>query len=287
MKPPIVDYVKPETVEEVLDLLALHGDLAKVLAGGQSLVPLLNMRFAFPTLLVDINGLETLSGIRASDDMAILGAITRQSDAENSDLVRTSVPLLSSALHHVGHYVTRNRGTVGGSIVHADPRAELPVVMSALAGQAVVASNSGRRIIDAADLFVTYYTNSMEDDELLLETRWPLAKQGEGFAFEEFALRHGDFAVVMVACRLRIDGGVVGEASIAVGSVADKPVLLLDVANSIVGQPVTEEAAIQAGHVASDLVDPSADLHASAEYRRHLVGLLTKRAILSAWDSAS
>ena len=286
MKPPVVDYVCPSSIAEVVDLLAEHGDEAKVLAGGQSLMPLLNMRFAFPTVLIDINRIEETAGIEPRDDGPVIGATVRQGDAERSPTVRTSVPLLAEALPHIGHFVTRNRGTVGGSVVHADPRGEVPLVMAALGGQAVVVSRSGTRTIEAADLFLTHYTTSMADDELLVETRWPAPRGSWGYAFREFSQRHGDYALGMVACSVRREGGVVKEASVAVGAVGDRPVVLDEVAASLVGEPVTERAAVEAGLLAGSSVNPLSDLHASARYRRHLVGLLTERALLAAWERA-
>lgn len=283
MKPPIVDYARANSVAEAVDLLGQYGDESKVLAGGQSLMPMLNMRFAFPTMLIDINHIKETASVEVHDDVVVIGATVRQSGAQLSRLVQSHVPLLAQALPHVGHFVTRNRGTIGGSVVHADARGEVPLVLATLGGQAVVVSASGRRTIEAADLFLTHFTTSIADDELLVETRWPAPGRSWGYAFQEYSLRHGDYALGMVACSVHREGGVVQEASVALGAVADRPVVLKEVAASLVGKPLDEPAAAAAGKLVAETVNPSSDLHASDRYRRHLAGLLTQRALLAAW----
>ncbi len=283
MKPPVVDYARANSVAEAVDLLGQYGDESKVLAGGQSLIPMLNMRFAFPTMLIDINHIKETSSVEVHEDVVVIGATVRQSGAQLSREVQSHVPLLAQALPHVGHFVTRNRGTIGGSVVHADARGEVPLVLATLGGQVVVVSASGRRTIEAADLFVTHFTTSIADDELLVETRWPAPGRSWGYAFREFSLRHGDYALGMVACSVHREGGVVQEASVALGAVADRPVVLKEVAASLVGKPLDEPAAVAAGKLVAETVNPSSDLHASDRYRRHLAGLLTQRALLAAW----
>jgi carbon-monoxide dehydrogenase medium subunit/2-furoyl-CoA dehydrogenase FAD binding subunit len=283
VKPPVVDYARANSVAEAVDLLGQYGDESKVLAGGQSLIPMLNMRFAFPTMLIDINHIKETSSVEVHEDVVVIGATVRQSGAQLSREVQSHVPLLAQALPHVGHFVTRNRGTIGGSLVHADARGEVPLVLATLGGQVVVVSASGRRTIEAADLFVTHFTTSIADDELLVETRWPAPGRSWGYAFREFSLRHGDYALGMVACSVHREGGVVQEASVALGAVADRPVVLKEVAASLVGKPLDEPAAVAAGKLVAETVNPSSDLHASDRYRRHLAGLLTQRALLAAW----
>ena len=283
MKPPPVDYSRPDSVGEAVELLSNYGDEAKVLAGGQSLLPLLNMRFAYPTALIDINRIETLSSVEVQPTAVVVGATVRQGDAEASPIVRERVPLLAEALPHIGHFVTRNRGTIGGSVAHADSRGEVPLVLTALGGQAVVASTAGTRTIDASELFTTHFTTSIADDELLLETRWPSASDSWGYAFREFSLRHGDYAIGMVACAVRREQGVVRESTLAIGAVADRPIVLNKVSDSLVGKAIDEQSAAAAGRLTAELVDPSSDLHASDRYRRHIAGVLTQRALLAAW----
>jgi CO/xanthine dehydrogenase FAD-binding subunit len=261
MKPAPFEYVRAESVEHAVEVLREHGDDVKLLAGGQSLVPALNMRLARPRVLVDLNRVPGLDGVEAENGSVRIGALVRQAAAERSPLVREGCPPLAETLRYVGHAATRNRGTVGGSIAHADAAAELPVALVALRGGVV----TSRRTIPAEEFFVSHYTTALEPDEVVVATTWPQLRDGEGFAFEELALRHGDFALVTVAC-LAGDG----EARIAIGAVTDRPLLLeLDDPE---GAP--EEA--------SSAVDPAPNLHASPGYRRRLVSVLVERALARA-----
>jgi len=263
VKPPPFRYERPETVEEAGAVLAEHGDEAKVLAGGQSLVPVLNFRLLRPAVLVDVNhvaGLDAIEGER-------VGATVRQNDFGG-------VPLAEQALPFVGHFTTRNRGTVGGSIAHADASAELPLCLLVLGGS--VRTSKGRELA-ADDFFVSHFTTALEPDELLVETVWPA---GGSVAFEEFALRRGDFALSMCACSVAVEGGIVRGARVGVGSVVDRPTLLdlgLDGAEASAG------TAREAGARAAGLVDPPGSLHASAEYLRHLTGVVVERALARAF----
>ena len=286
MKPAPFEYACPASLDEALDLLAEHADEAKVLAGGQSLVPLLNMRFARPGLLVDVNRIPGLDGIAEENGAVRVGALVRQSAFGSSALVAGRLPLAAEAVPLVGHFVTRNRGTVGGSIAHADARAELPLALVALGGSAVAASRRDRRTIPAEELFVTHFTSSLEPDELLVETIWPAAGPGSGFAFEEFAQRSGDFALGMAACTLRVDADRVTEARIAVGATIDRPTLLEAAARLLPGSAVDEALAREAGAAAAAFVEPAGSLHASAAYQKHLTGLMVERAVLRAWRNA-
>lgn len=281
MKPAAFEYLRPDSVDEALAALAEHGDEAKILAGGQSLVPLLNMRLARPALVLDINHVSSLDNMVDGDGSCTrVGALVRQADAIGVH------PLLDLALPHVGHFVTRNRGTVAGSIAHADASAELPLALVALGGSVVAASSAGRRAIAADELFVTHFTTSLEPTELVVETVWPRPASGAGFGFEELALRAGDYALAMAACALRVDDGRAVDTRIAVGSVADRPSLVLEAAAEVDGREVTTEVARQAGDAAREAVDPAGGLHASAEYRRELTGLMVERAVATAWRDA-
>ena len=245
---------------------------------------MLNMRIARPTLLVDVNRVPGLDGIAAENGHIRVGATCRQRALERSPLARQRCPLLAACLPFVGHVATRNRGTVGGSIAHADAAAELPLALVALGGSVVAESRAGRRSIPAEELFVSYFTTALEPDELLVETLWPVAAAGAGCAFEELALRHGDYALSMAACALRVEGGVVAEARLAVGAVAARPTL---VEASLAGRAVDAEAARDAGEAARAAVAPSGHLHASADYLRHVTGVLAERAVLRAWEDAA
>ncbi len=284
MKPVPLEYRRVESVEEAVSALAEGGTEAKVLAGGQSFVPMLNMRIARPALLVDVNRVPGLDGIATENGHLRVGAMCRQRALERSALARERCPLLASCLPFVGHVATRNRGTVGGSIAHADAAAELPLALVALGGSAVAESPRGRRTIPADDLFVSYFTTALEPDELLVETVWPAARPGEGFAFEELALRHGDYALSMAACVLRVEGGVVAAARLVVGAVAARPTVV-DV--PLAGRAVDATAAQEAAEAARAAVAPSGHLHASADYLRHVTGVLAERAVLRAWEGAA
>ena len=286
MKPAPFDYARPGSLEEALDMLAENGDEAKVLAGGQSLVPLLNMRFARPGVLVDVNRIPGLDAIVEQDAAVRVGALVRQSAFGSSQAVASRLPLAAECVPLIGHFVTRNRGTVGGSIAHADARAELPLALVALGGSVVAASHRGRRTIAAEDFFVTHFTSALEPDELLVETVWPAASAGAGHAFEEFAQRGGDFALGMAACTLRVHATRVVEARIAVGAASDRPLLVEEAASLLRGEAVDERLAREAGDAASRAVDPADSLHASAAYQKHLAGLMVERAVLQAWRRA-
>jgi 2-furoyl-CoA dehydrogenase FAD binding subunit len=267
MKPAPFLYERPTTVEEAAALLREHGDDAKVLAGGQSLVPLLNLRLSRPAVLVDINRVEGLD----RRDGPVVGATVRQRGF-------SGVPLVSLALPFVGHLVTRNRGTVGGSIAHADASGELPLCLVALGG--TVRTSQGREL-QAEEFFVTHFTTLLEPDELLLETAWP---QGGAVGFAEFALRHGDFALAACACSLGLVDDTVTDARIAVGAVVERPTLLdLDLA----GAPTTLDTAREAGVRAATLVDPSGNQHATSAYLRALTGTVVEQALCQAFGRAA
>ena len=269
MKPAPFAYVRPETLEEALAVLAKNGDEAKVLAGGQSLVPALNMRLLRPALLVDVNRVPGLDSIEEVDGGVRIGATVRQAAMECSPLVRRTVPLAAEALPHVGHFVTRNRGTVGGTLAHADASGELPLVLTALGGTVVAASTRGRREIPADDFFLGPYTTALEPDELVVESVWPSAPNGTGFAFEELAQRAGDYALAMVAVCARGD-----ELRIVVGSVVDRPTLL-----EVDPESPGESAAAQ--------VEPWGSIHASPAYLKQLVRVLVDRAVARAREKTA
>ncbi len=280
MKPVAFEYVAAHSIEEAVEALARDED-AKPIAGGQSLVPALNMRLVRPTLLVDLNR-AGLDGIEENDVLRI-GATVRQATIESDP--RTH-PLLRQALPFVGHFVTRNRGTVGGSVAHADGSAEIPLCLAALGGTIVADGAGGQREIAPDAFFVTHYSTTLAPGELVVETTWPLPAEHEGTAFEELALRAGDYGLAMVAVVLRRIDGVAREVRVHVGAVTDRPTALTDAERSIDGAPVTTASAREAGALAAKAVDPAASIHASARYLRHLTGSLVERALLSAWERA-
>jgi 2-furoyl-CoA dehydrogenase FAD binding subunit len=280
VKPAPFRYLRPGSLDEALGALEESGGEAKVLAGGQSLVPMLNMRLARPELLVDLNRVPGLDGIEAADGSVRVGALVRQGTMEASPLVRARVSLAAQALPYVGHFVTRNRGTVGGSIAHADGSAELPLALVALGGTVV----TDRRDIAARDFFVTHYTTVLEPDEVVTATLWP--GHGEPAAFEELALRAGDYALSMAA---------VCGSTVAVGAVTSSPTVLSEVGELLAGAvPLQDpsnnvllgELAREAGALAARLVDPPGTVHAPAAYLKHLTGVLVERAVKRAWTSS-
>ena len=287
MKLPQFDYEAPETVADAAGLLAEHLDEATVLAGGQSLIPLLALRLARPAVLIDINGLQELSGISATDGWVTIGAMTREYMAEASDVVSDAVPLLAAALPLIGHEAIRSRGTIGGSLAHADPAAELPAVARALDAEFVVRSQSGERVIPAAEWFEGYLTTARHADELLVEIRFPAAKRGTGSSFQEVARRHGDFAIVGLAASLTLSDGTISDPRLAFAVMADVPVRATDAENLLVGERPSAELFDAAARRATDDLEPPADLHGTSAYRKKVAATLVRRALQTAADNAN
>jgi aerobic carbon-monoxide dehydrogenase medium subunit len=287
MKLPQVDYAAPATVAEAVGLLAQHGDEASVLAGGQSLIPLLALRLARPAVLIDINGLSELSGVSATDGLAAIGAMTREYEAEESAELADAVPLLTAALPLIGHEAIRSRGTIGGSLAHGDPAAELPAVALALDAELVVRGPAGERVVPAAEWFEGYLTTSRRPDELLVEVRFPTASApGQGVSFLEVARRHGDFAIVGLATSLTISAGAISDARLAFAGLADVPLRAPEAETLLVGEQPSAELFAEAAEVATSGIDPPGDLHGSPEYRRKVAATLVRRGLQAAADNA-
>jgi CO/xanthine dehydrogenase FAD-binding subunit len=286
MKLPPVDYKAPATIAEALELLAEHQDDASVLAGGQSLIPLLALRLARPELLIDINGVPELSGIAAAAGWLTIGATTREYVAEESRTVADAVPLLAAALPFIGHEAIRSRGTIGGSLAHGDPAAELPAVARALDAELVVRSTSGERIIPVADWFQGYLTTARNADELLVAVRFPAAKPWTGTSFLEVARRHGDFAIVGLATSLTLSGGAISDARLAFAGMSDVPVRASEAERMLVGEQPSAELFEDAARSATAGIDPPSDLHGSPEYRRKVAATLVRRGLRAAADRA-
>jgi 2-furoyl-CoA dehydrogenase FAD binding subunit len=286
MKPAAFDYFCPATIGETLELLTEYGDEGKMIAGGQSFVPILNMRMSEPEFLIDINGLKELEGIRVEDDVVKIGALTRQRLLEQTDAIKRHVPLLSEATGFIGHMQTRNRGTVGGSLAHADPSAELPLCFLALDAKVNIRSLDGDRKASMNDFFITYLTTELMPNELLADIEIPIPK-ANGYAFEEFSRRHGDFALVAVACLLTVDtDGRIQSTRLVLGGVDAVPLLAEQSIDALEGQVLTEELVEKAAILATEDADPDEDLHASKEYRIHLAQVITKKALVKAYDRA-
>jgi carbon-monoxide dehydrogenase medium subunit len=287
MKLPPFAYEAPTTVAEAVDLLAEHLDEASVLAGGQSLIPLLALRLARPEVLIDINGLAELSGISAIDGGVAIGAMTREYVAEESEVVAGAVPLLAAALPLIGHEAIRSRGTIGGSLAHADAAAELPAVARALDAEFVVRGPAGERVIPAAQWFEGYLTTARRSDELLVEVRFPAAAQGTGVSFQEVARRHGDFAIVGLAVSLVLSGGVISDARLAFAGVSDVPVRAADAEDLLAGERPSAELFDEAARRATGGIDPPADLHGSSDYRKTVAAAIVRRGLRAAADHAA
>ena len=272
------EYAAPETLDDALALLHEHGAEAKVLAGGQSLVPLLNYRLAQPRLVVDINGLP-LAGLRVENGWLRLGALTRHQELEESPEIARSCPLLSEAARLIGNVRVRSLGTVGGSLAHADPTAELPLAIVALDARLTLASPSGRRTVAARDFFTGYLSTALAPDELLTELAVPVTR-GMGWAVEEFARRAGDFAVVAVAALVSLDRrGRVNDARLTFAGVADRPVRAAAAEDVLRGQEPSGDRLARAAEIARDALTPQSDAFVSGAYRRLLAGVLARRAL--------
>jgi aerobic carbon-monoxide dehydrogenase medium subunit len=283
VKPPPLRYSRPESTAEALATLAALGPDGKVLAGGQSLVPLLSMRLADPGHLVDINRLAELSYVRVADGHVRVGALARHAEVLADTAASTAQPLLAKALRFVAHAAIRNRGTTVGSIVHADPAGEMPAVLALLAGAVRVASDGTQRVVPASGFFLGPLESAVQPGELATEALFPVLPPSAGTGFAEVSRRRGDYAVCGVAAVVQLgEDGRIAQARAAYLSVAPRP-LVLDLTEAVAGAPADLAAAAE---LARQSVDPAPDLHASAAYRRHLAGVLTERALLEALAEA-
>ena len=282
MKLPPFDYACPTTLPEAIQLLASNDD-AKAIAGGQSLVPMLAFRLSQPSLLVDLRKLVNLRGIRISDAGVTLGAMVRWRDIEDDERLETAHPLLKAAISHVAHYQIRNRGTVGGSIAHADPAAEMPGIAMTCDAEIAVVGKSGARVIQAADFFQGALTTALTTDEIIVEIRLPAWPASRRWGFQEFARRRGDFAMAAAAVFYDQDErGKARNAHVGVIGVGDRPLRLTAAEDVLNGEPIDEATIAKADAATSAAVDPQDDIHASAAYRRALVGTMVERALRSA-----
>ena len=282
MKLPPFDYACPTTLPEAVRLLASNDD-AKAIAGGQSLVPMLAFRLSQPTLLVDLRKLADLRGIRISDAGVTLGAMVRWRDIEEDERLETAHPLLKAAISHVAHYQIRNRGTVGGSIAHADPAAEMPGITMTCDAEIAVVGKSGAHVIQAADFFQGALTTALTTDEIIVEIRLPAWPAGRRWGFQEFARRRGDFAMAAAAVFYDQDErGKARNAHVGVIGVGDRPLRLTAVEDLLNGESIDEATIAKADAATSAAVEPQDDIHASAAYRRSLVGTMVERALRSA-----
>ena len=285
MKPCAFEYFNPQSVAETIELLDRYADEAKIIAGGQSLVPMMNFRLARPEILIDINGIKELDYIKTDGDELVIGALTRERDLEQSPLVIEKWPLLSKAISYIGHSAIRNRGTVGGSLVHADPSAEIPTALCALNGKLKVVGPLDEKILAPEEFFLTYLTTSLEPSDLLVEIRIPALPKKMGWSFGELSRRSGDFAIVAVGILLFTEKpGVCSEARISMGGVGPTPIRAQEAEAMLAGQKITEKLIAAAAQQAAEETDTEPDYHASAEYRMDMARVFVKRGLQKAWN---
>jgi aerobic carbon-monoxide dehydrogenase medium subunit len=288
MKLPPFEYACPAELSEAVALLAAHNGEAKLLAGGQSLVPMLAFRLAAPALLVDLRKLPELRKIEISGNVAALGSMVRWCDILADARLCVAHPLLAAAVGHVAHYQIRNRGTIGGSIAHADPAAEMPGIVLTCEAEIATVATGGPRVIKAADFFIGPLMTNLEPDEIIVEIRFPAWPAQRRWGFQEFARRRGDFAMAAAAVWYDQDAaGQARNAHVGVIGVGDRPQRLQQVEAVLNGRPIDEETIAQAEAAACAAVDPQSDIHASADYRRALVGTMVERALKSAGNGSS
>ncbi|WP_407180018.1 FAD binding domain-containing protein [Bradyrhizobium sp. STM 3562] len=281
MKPAKFSYVLPATVDAAVEALVASNGEGKVLAGGQSLLPLLNFRMARPSVLVDLNGINGLSYIEDRGDRIAIGALTRHRELELSPLIAAKLPVMAAAMRHVAHLAIRNRGTIGGSLSHADPAAELPMLATFYDAQISVQGPSGRRKIAPEEFFVDALTNCLEPEEIVVEIEFPILTQ-DAWAFEEVARRFGDFALASIAVAVRRGPSGLEAARVAVMGVANTPRRLTEAESELVAMQLDDRTPDRFSEIVVSLVSPNDDLHASADYRKHLLAQLAKRALRTA-----
>jgi CO/xanthine dehydrogenase FAD-binding subunit len=281
MKPAQFDYVAPTTVNAAVEALVASKGEGKVLAGGQSLLPLLNFRMARPAVLVDLNGIKGLSYIEERGDSIAIGTLTRHHEIERSPLIAAKLPVMAAAMRHVAHLAIRNRGTIGGSLSHADPAAELPMLSTFYDARIHVQGPAGRRTIASEDFFIDALTTCLEPEDIVVEVEFPIL-QHTGWAFEEVARRFGDFALASIAISVRRSAAGIEDARVAAMGVADTPLRLHEVEDELITMELDEQAPDRFLEIVTSKVSTNGDIHGSAEYRRHLLGQLAKRALKTA-----
>ena len=288
MKPPKFEYLRPTSIKEAVAALAAAGDDGKIIAGGQSLVPMMNFRLLSPSVLIDINRIPGMGEIEEQPDGGLrIGALTRHHALETSEIVKRLYPVLHAAMQHVAHLAIRNRGTIGGSITHADPAAELPMLMKLLDARITLMSSKGTRIVEADDFFLGALTADVQENELVTEINLPPLPQGAGWSFEEVARRAGDFALAAVGVVLHVEQGKIVEARIGVMGVADTPMRINDAETILFNQVCDQATLAEVVQAVLSTIEPSSDLHGSAEYRSHLTEVLVRRALQTAWSRAT
>ena len=282
MKPAPFNYVAATSIPNAIELLEEHGSDAKIISGGQSLIPIMNFRLAQPKVLVDIGGLEDLAYIREEGEVIAIGATVRTRAVEMSALIREKCPLLTEAVPYIGHVPNRVRGTFCGSVAHGDPTAEIPVAVACLDAEIVVEGASGKKVYSPEDFFLSYLTTALEEEDVVTEVRIPTFGPNTRYSFLEQSRRHGDSAIVAVAVVLEMDGDRCTEAKFALGGVSDTPIRAEDAEELLAGQQITDALLEEAAEAAAESTDPDEDMHASADYRQAMARVFTLRALRNA-----
>lgn len=287
MKPALFTYLRPNTVDEALGMLAEYGERAKLIAGGQSLVPMMNLRIARPEAIIDINGLKDLAYHRIDGNELRIGAMARHSDLAESALVAKQLPLITAAYKHVAHGTIRNRGTLCGNLSHADPASEMPAVMLVLDAQMVLRSKRGERVVPASNFFEGMYTTALRADEMLTEVRVPVGQSKSGFGFEEISVRQGDYAIALVASAVAVANGKISAASLAFAGVSDKALRFPALEKKLIGQVPTETLFSEVSEEAIKMIFTDTDNSDDRVYRQDLIRSLTPRALKQAVAAAA
>jgi CO/xanthine dehydrogenase FAD-binding subunit len=286
MKPAAFDYVAAKSLKTAVSALSRAAGEGKILAGGQSLVPLLNFRLVRPTILIDINRVPGLATLEAAEDVITIGALTRHHALETSPLIKAHLPVLAAAMPHVAHLAIRNRGSIGGSLAHADPAAELPMLAVLLDARIGITGSNGRRVAEARTFFHGALTTSLAHDEIITDVAIPRPPAGTGWAFEEVAQRRGDFALAAVGVMLAVRDGAVAGPRIALLGAGETPLRASAAEALLTGREIDAATVAQAVAAIQAEARPNSDLKASADFRRHLLGTLAERAIVGAWRRA-
>ena len=282
MKSPEFSYLKAQTMADVFSALKTHGDAAQLLAGGQSLLAMLNLRMANPSILIDISGLDSLKGIQQSGNVIRIGALTTHHEIDSSNIVKAQIPLLAQAVPYVAHLAIRNKGTIGGSLALGDPAAEYPAVALALNATLIIQSATGERRVKASEFFISLYRTAVQADEILIGVEFPIAKPNQRFVFSELARRKGDYAMAGMALALSLEGQTIQDVALAFMAMDDKPILAPRAMKALTGQSINSQTISQAQAALDEDLQPAGDLSANAATKKHLSRVLLSRALIQA-----
>lgn len=282
MKSPEFSYLKAQTMGDVFSALKTHGESAQLLAGGQSLLAMLNLRMANPSILIDISGLDSLKGIQQSGNVIRIGALTTHHEIDSSNIVKAHIPLLAQAVPYVAHLAIRNKGTIGGSLALGDPAAEYPAVALALNATLIIQSATGERRVKASEFFISLYRTAVQAEEILIGVEFPIAKPNQRFVFSELARRKGDYAMAGMALTLSLEGQTIQDVALAFMAMDDKPILAPRAMKALTGQTINPKTISQAQAALDEDLQPAGDLSANAATKKHLSRVLLSRALIQA-----